>query len=270
MAKNDFQHQVIIITGASFGIGRELAIQLSRQGARLALAARSQDLLEELAGHCRNLSKPLGGMAVAIPTDVTDFIQCQKLIQSAYDEYGRIDTLINNAGIGMRGRFERMQDIQVLENVMRVNYWGSVYCTFHALPHLINNKGRIVAYSSGAGIISAPKSSGYAASKHAMVGFFDSIRIEIARHGVSVTMIYPDWVETGITSRAIGLDGKPINVAGTHETGAMTVEKCVRLSLNAIAKRKRHLILSTRLQLGAWFNYLLPGVVDYFAAQAFS
>lgn len=270
MAKNDFQHQVIIITGASFGIGRQLAIQLSQQGARLALAARSQDRLAELASYCRNLSKPLGGMALAIPTDVTDISQCQNLIQCTYDEYGHIDTLINNAGIGMRGRFEKMLDMQTLERVMKVNYWGSVYCTYYALPHLIDTKGRIAAYSSGAGIISAPKSSGYAASKHALVGFFDSIRIELAHHGVSVTMIHPDWVETGITTRALGLDGRPINVTGKHEKGAMPVEQCVRLSLNAIAKRKRHLILSTRLQLGAWFNYLLPGVVDYFAAQAFS
>ena len=267
---NDFQSNVIIITGASFGIGRELAIQLASQGANLVLAARSAELLEELAGECRGLGKPLGGMAIAIPTDVTDFSQCQNLIQCTCQEYGRIDTLINNAGIGIRGRFDKMNDMEILERVMQVNYWGSVYCTFHALQSLIKTQGRIVIVSSGAGIIPAPKSSGYAASKHALAGFFDSIRIEVARHGVSVTMIYPDWVETGITTRAIGLDGKPLIAVGRHEKGAMQVDKCARLMLNAIKHRKRDLKLSNRLHFAAWFRYIFPGAIDFFAKGAFS
>jgi short-subunit dehydrogenase len=267
---NDFQNNVTIITGASYGIGRELATQLASQGANLALAARSTHLLEELAEECRDLGKPFGGMAVAIPTDVTDFSQCQNLIQSASQEYGRIDTLINNAGIGIRGRFDKMNDMELLERVMRINYWGSVYCTFHALQSLIKTQGRIVIVSSGAGIIPAPNSAGYAASKHALSGFFDSIRIEIAHYGISVTLIYPDWVETGITTRAIGLDGNPMIAVSAHEKGAMPVDKCVRLMLKAIKYRKRDLKLSSRLHFAAWLRYLFPGIIDFFAEKAFS
>ena len=170
-----FRDNVVVVTGASAGIGAELARQLAAGGARLALAARDAARLEEVAAECR----ARGGRALAVPTDVGEEAQCAALVERAVAEYGRLDTLVNNAGISMWARFDEITDLSIFERVMRVNYLGSVYCTHHALPHLKRSRGRIVGVSSLTGKTGVPTRSGYAASKHAMAGFFDSLRIEL-------------------------------------------------------------------------------------------
>lgn len=259
-----FRENVVVITGASSGIGRELAYQLADQGAWLSLAARDAERLEAVATECRER----GGKALIVPTDVGQQAQCQNLIEQTVAEHGRVDTLINNAGISMWAKLEEVQVISRFEQIMRVNYLGSVYCTYYALPYLKQSKGRIVGVSSLAGKTGVPTHSGYAASKHAMVGFFDSLRIELADSGISVTMIYPGFVATEIRQRAFGPDGKLLGKSPVHEGEVMTAEACARLIVEAAAQRKRELVMTTRGKVGQWLKLFAPGLVDRIARKA--
>lgn len=258
------QENVVIITGASSGIGREIAIQLANQGATLVLAARDATRLKEVAAQCKNSSDKI----LVVKTDVGKSSDCQNLIKLTIKEYGRIDTLINNAGFAMRAAFEELPDLTLLENIMQVNYLGGVYCTYYALPHLKKNKGRIVGISSLAGKTGVPMVSGYAASKHAMAGFFDSLRMEVEEHGVSVTMIYPGFVETEIAQRAIGPDGQPVGGNKKPRAGVMTAETCARMIIEATKKRRRELVMTTQGKIGQWIKLIAPSLVDRIARKA--
>ena len=261
-----FRDNVVILTGASAGIGREMALQLAGQGARLALAARDAAKLEEVAAACR----ARGAKAVAVPTDVGDEAQCRALVERTVAEYGRVDTLVNNAGIGMWARFDEMTDLAPFERIMRVNYLGSVYCTHYALPHLKASRGRIVGVSSLTGKTGVPTRSGYAASKHAMAGFFDSIRIELAGSGVTVTMVYPGFVATGIRERAFGPDGRPLGAGNSpvREREVMSAGECARQIVAAAAGRRRERIMTTRGKVGWMLKLVAPRLVDRIAAKA--
>lgn len=264
MPQPAFRDNAIVLTGASSGIGREMALQLASQGAWLTLAARRLEALEQLATQCREH----GGRAIAVATDVAEEIQCRALIERAVAEYGRLDTLINNAGITMWARFEEMTTLAPFEQIMRVNYLGSVYCTYYALPHLKQSRGRIVGVSSLTGKTGVPTRSGYAASKHAMAGFFDTLRIELRPHGVTVTMAYPDFVATGVREQAIGPDGRPVGKSHVHEDKAMTAAECARQIVAGAARRKRELVMSARGRMGMWLKLIAPGLIDRIALRA--
>ena len=264
MVRYDFKDKVIIITGASSGIGRELAYQLAAQGACLSLAGRNVERLEAAKTECLKR----GGEAIAVQTDVSVPEQCAALVQRTVDEFGRIDTLVNNAGITMWAYFEEVRDLSIFEQIMRVNYLGSLYCTHYALPHLKQTKGLIVGISSLAGKTGVPTRSGYSASKHAMAGFFDSMRIELAPYGVSVSMIYPGFVASEVRARAFGPDGKPLATSPVREGEVMTVEKCATLIVGVMAQRKRELVMTLRGKLGQWLKLIAPGLVDRIASRA--
>lgn len=259
-----FRENVVVITGASEGIGRELALRLAGQGAWLALAARDAAKLDAVAAECRGR----GGRAVAVRTDVGDQAQCRALIDRAVAEFGRIDTLVNNAGISMWARFDEVTDLAPFERMMQVNYFGSVYCTHAALPHLKRTRGRIVGVSSLTGRAGVPTRSGYAATKHAMAGFFDSLRIELEDDGVTVTMVYPGFVSTAIRAHAFGPDGRPLASSPVRESEVMTPEECARQIVAAMASRRRELIMTLRGKVGAWIKLVAPGVVDRIARRA--
>ena len=264
MPSKSLSENVVIVTGASLGIGRELAIQLADRGAWLALAARDVDKLEEVAAQCRQI----GSRAIAIPTDVAEKSQCARLIEGTVAEYGKIDTLINNAGLSMLARFDEIQDLSMLERIMQVNYFGSVYCTYHALPHLKATRGRIVGISSLLGKTGAPTRVGYVASKHAMAGFFDTLRIECADDGVSVTVVYPGFVATAIRERVLGPDGKPFGTSTVQETNIMTADTCARLIMKAVEQRKREVVMTARGKVGLWLKLIAPKLVDNIARKA--
>jgi short-subunit dehydrogenase len=266
MRNSHFLKNVIIITGASSGIGRELALQLADLGAWLTLASRNAKKLEQVAAQCRKQGK--GSKALVVPTDVAEQTQCKKLIECTVGEYGRIDTLINNAGISMWARFDEIQDLSLMEQLMRANYFGSIYCTYYALPYLKKRRGRIAGISSLAGKTGVPTRSGYAASKHAMAAFFDSLRIELAGSGVTVTMVYPGFVATEIRERAFGPDGRPLKKSPVLETEVMTAEACAQLIVEATAQRKRELVMTHRGRLGMWLKLIAPGLVDSMARKA--
>ncbi|HEY4999228.1 MAG TPA: SDR family oxidoreductase [Usitatibacter sp.] len=255
---------VVAITGASKGIGAELARQLAAKGAKLVLAARNENELESVADACRKA----GAAVVIVKADVAVERDCQAIVAGAVLAFGRLDTLVNNAGVSMWARFEDIEDLSILERIMQVNYMGSVYCTRHALPHLREARGRIVGVASLAGMIGVPTRTGYSASKHAMRGFFDSLRIELDGTGVTVTMIYPGFVATGIRERATGPDGKPIVSSPVKEGEAMSVEDCARRIVAAIEGREREVVMTARGKMGLWLKLLAPALVDRMAKRA--
>jgi short-subunit dehydrogenase len=263
MKESIFENNVVIITGSSAGIGKELSLQLADQGAILVLAARDLNKLEEVAKECITR----GCKAIPVKTDVSDKMQCKDLIDIAIKKFGRIDTLINNAGISMFTRFDEIKDMDLIEKIMKINYLGSVYCTYYALPYLKKSKGRIIGVASLTGKTGVPTRTAYSASKHAMAGFFDSLRIELSgpelsETGVSVTMIYPGFVSTEIREHALGGDGKSLSISHVKESKVMSVETCAKLIINAAAKRKRELVMTLRGKIGLWMKLIAPKLVD--------
>jgi NAD(P)-dependent dehydrogenase (short-subunit alcohol dehydrogenase family) len=260
----EFAGKVIIVTGASEGIGRALCIALAPQKPRLVLAARNAERLEELEKEV----EALGAEAIVVPTDVTDQEACKALIDRTLAAYGAIDVLVNNAGGTMWTKLEDITDLSIFERLMRLNYLGSVFPTYYALPYLKQSKGRIVGLSSVAGITGVPTRTAYAASKHAMFGFFDSLRIEVAEYGVSVTMVAPDYVVSEIHRRALGSDGQPLGKSPLQESKVMTADTCAQLIVGAMERRERLLLTSSRGKLGRWLKLLAPQLMDNIAAKA--
>ncbi len=259
-----FADCAVLLTGASAGIGRELALQLAAQRARLVLAARDVAKLDEVAALCR----AGGGTAVVVPTDVGVEADCQALVERAAAACGGIDMLLLNAGQDMGARLDELTDASVLERLMRINYLGPAWLTRCALPYLKSSRGRIVVVSSLAGLTGVPTRSGYAATKHALHGFFDSLRIELAGSGVSVTLACPDFVKSEIHRRALGPDGRPVGKSPLREDRIMTAAVCATLILAAAEKRRRMALLSLRGRLGRYVQLFAPGIIDRIAARA--
>ena len=258
------KNKVVVITGASKGIGAELARQLAAKGARLVLAARSAAELEEVAQQCRDR----GASVLTVKADVAVERDCMAIMSGAALAYGGIDALVNNAGMTMWARFEDIEDLSILERIMQVNYMGAVYCTRHALPWLRTSGGVLVGISSLAGRTGVPTRTGYSASKHAMAGFFDSLRIELAGSGVAVTMIYPGFVSTGIRENATGPDGKPVRVSPVKEGEVMGVGECARIIVDAIERRRREVVMTARGKMGLWLKLVAPSLIDRIARRA--
>lgn len=258
-----------IITGASDGIGAEMARQLARQHgatAALVLAARNADLLNAVAQQCT----ALGAQVLVVPTDVSVEAQCRALVAQAMQRFGRVDALINNAGISAQALFSdvKAEDLGWYEQLMRINLWGSVWCTHAALPHLKASRGHILAVSSLAGLVGVPGRTAYSASKFAMAGFFEALRTELRGAGVSVTTAYPGVVLTNIRSRGLNAAGNAAGSSGLKEDGAMTVEECARLILDGMVRRERELVMTTKGKLGRFLKLLLPGLVEKMALAA--
>jgi NAD(P)-dependent dehydrogenase (short-subunit alcohol dehydrogenase family) len=259
-----FAGRVVVVTGASSGIGRALCLELAAQKPRLVLAARDVSALGEVAGACESK----GAETLVVPTDVASEEQCRALVEQAVGRFGTIDALVANAGITMWSPFEDMKDLSLYEKLMRVNFLGAVYPTFYALPHLKKSRGRIVVVSSLAGLTGVPTRTGYAATKHALFGFFDSLRIELQGSGVTVTMIAPDFVVSNIHRRAIGADGEPLGESPMQESKIMSAEECARHIASSMEKRSRLWIGSARGRLGRWIRLVAPGRIDAVAARA--
>ena len=261
--------EIFVITGASDGIGAEMARQLAAaHGAQagLVLAARSQDKLEAVAAQCR----ALGAQCRVVPVNVSEEGQCRALIDASIQAFGRIDTLVNNAGVSAHALFAdvKPQDLRWYENLMKINLWGSVWCTHAALPHLKASKGRIVAVSSVAGLIGVPGRTAYSASKFAMTGFFEALRAELKSSGVSVTIAYPGVVATAIRYRGYNAKGEPAGVSGLKEEKAMSVEQCARLIIKGMNRRQREIVMTAKAKLGRFAKLIVPGMVEQAAVAA--
>jgi len=259
--KNVFRDQVVIITGASSGIGRSLALLLADQGAKVVLAARRAEQLTIVAEECHQR----GGETLVVPTDVSDETQCKELVEKTIATFGRLDMLVNNAGLAVVARLEDYSNLDLFKHTIGVNFYGAVYCTYYALPHLKQSHGRIVAVSSLGGKMHAPYNSAYVSSKFAMHGFFDSLRIELIRHGVSITIICPYWVVTGFHEAQLDKDGvsRGPRGRGIYTEKMMTAEHCAEIILHAAYRRKRELLMGPG-NLIAWLKLIAPGLTDRF------
>lgn len=261
--------RVIAITGGSDGIGAELARQLAareRGELALVLAARGEDKLAQVAEQCR----ALGAEVLAQRCDVAVQADCRTLIEAAVERYGRLDALVNNAGMSAHARLDEVGDLGWYEDLMRINLWGSVWCTQAALRPLKAARGRIVAVSSLAGLVGVPERTAYCASKFAMTGFFEALRVELAPSGVSVTIAYPGVVATEIRRRGYNAAGRPAGRSGLDEAGAMPVDVCARLIADGMERRAREVVMGARGKLGRWLKLIAPARVDAMALAALS
>ncbi len=263
--ERSFAGRVVLLTGASAGIGRELALQLAPERPKLVLAARDAARLEEVAAECR----ARGAEALVVPTDVGDESACRR---SGGEDASRpsapLDVLLLNAGQDMWSRLDELADRSILERLMRVNYLGYAWLAAEALPALKASRGRIVVVSSLAGLTGVPTRTGYAATKHALHGFFDSLRVELAGTGVTVTLVCPDFVVSEIHRRAYGPDGQPLGETPMAEAKIMTTGACAGAILRAARARKRLVLLSWRGKVGRYVRLLAPGLIDRIAARA--
>jgi len=250
--------KIVIITGASSGIGKALAYEFGNKGAKVVLAARNLAKLEEIV---TDLNK-LGIKALAVHTDVTTENECRNLIESTLAEFGRIDVLINNAGISMRASFIDLH-LDVMRRLMDTNYWGTVYCTKYAIPHLLKTAGSLVGMISIGGYFGLPERSGYAASKFAVRGFLDSLRVENRKTGLHVLVVAPGFTSSNIRKAALLADGSEQGETPRNEGHMMSAEEVASHVYKAVINRKRHLIL-TFLQgkLTVFLGNLMPKFID--------
>jgi short-subunit dehydrogenase len=203
-----------------------------------------------------------------MPTDVTSQDACRQLVAKTVEKFGGLDVLVNNAGSAMWSRFDELHDLAIIEQLMRVNYFGGVYCTHAALPHLKKSRGLIVAMASISGLLGVPLLTGYSASKHAVFGFFESLRIELAASGVGVTILAPDFVQSEVLARAIGPDGRAIEISPLDQKQLLSTEKCVRKIIRGMERRKRLVLTSERSAWGRWGKLLAPKLVDRISAKS--
>jgi short-subunit dehydrogenase len=261
-----FREQAAIVTGASAGIGRSLALKLAEQGAKVALAARRVDRLEQIAGECRQR----GGEALVIPTDVSDEDQCRTLIDKSIAAFGRLDMLINNAGLSASALLEDFPDLCLFKHVMAVNFYGAVHCTYYALPYLKQARGRIVTISSLGGKSAIPYNTPYIASKYALHGFCDSLRMELVQSGVSVSVICPSWVATEFHESQMDKNGVPRGSRGRaiYTRRTMTADRCAEIVLEAARKRRREVLMAPGT-LAVWLKVLAPGLLDRMAVKVY-
>lgn len=250
-----FNEKVVLITGGSSGIGKALAIQLLQQGALVAVCARDAVKLEDLRklNHANHL--------FLFSADVSREAECQGFVDAVLQHWGHIDMLINNAGISMRALFSEV-DLDVLRRSMDINFWGTVYCTKFALPEIVKNKGIIVGISSIAGYKGLPCRTGYSASKFAMQGFLESLRIELLPDQVHVMWVSPGFVASNIRNTALNAKGGTQQDTPLDEGKLMSAETCASLILTAMLKRKRTLIMTLQGKLTVWMNKWFPGFVD--------
>lgn len=254
---NLFREKVVVVTGASSGIGEAIAREFAKNGSKVVLAARSEENLSRITGEIT----AAGHDAFYVVTDVSQESDCRDLIEKAVEKYGTVNILVNNAGISMRASFDDV-DLKVLHRLMDVNFWGTVYCTRYALPYLVMNRGSLIGVSSVAGFHGLPGRTGYSASKFAMHGFLETIRIENLNKGLHVMIIAPGFTATEIRKHALNADGSEQGKSPLNEGSLSTPEHVAKWVLKGIRKKKRNKILPLTGQLTALFQRIIPELVD--------
>ena len=250
--------KVVIITGASSGIGRALAVQFARQRSSVVLAARNPDRLQETQQQIAKYNVPV----LVVPADVSKEEDCRNLIEKTISIFGTIDVLINNAGISMRALFCDL-DLSVIRRLMDVNFWGTVYCTKYAEPYLVKAKGTVVGIISIAGYQGLPGRTGYSASKYAIRGFLETVRIENLKTGLHVLVAAPGFTSSNIRYTALTADGSIQGTTPREEKNMMSAAYCAYRIYLAVVRRKRSLILTTEGKLAVMLNKLFPRLVDH-------
>ncbi|MCB0804749.1 MAG: SDR family oxidoreductase [Bacteroidales bacterium] len=251
------KNKVVVITGASSGIGKSLAEKFAEKGSKIVIAARRTEELENLKNDLENQ----GVEVLAVKTDVSKEPDCENLVAEAVKRFNRIDILINNAGISMRALFEDVH-LDVIRRLMDVNFWGTVYCTKYALPHVLQTKGSIVGVSSIAGYKGLPGRTGYSASKFAMHGFLEVLRIENMKKGLHVLIACPGFTASNIRKSSLVADGSQQGESPRAEAKMMSSDEVATRILLAIHKKKHRLVLTTNGILTVTLNKFFPRLMD--------
>lgn len=235
---NSFRDKVVLVTGASSGIGAATAWRLADSGATIALVSRNEQALRQVAEQCTRR----GARHLIVPTDVADSEQCRRAVEQTATTFGKLDIVINCAGLSMRGYFDG-SDLAAMERVMRVNFFGTLYMTHFALPHVKLAKGSLVAVSSMVGKRATPAYALYGASKFAIHGFYEALHIELKHDGVHVGVVAPAFVDTPLRFHALGHDGRPAPERPPDQFRVWPVAKCVDCIVDVIVNRKREALL---------------------------
>lgn len=257
--------QVVIITGGSSGIGKALAVAYAKGGAKVVITGRNEDRLNEVAAELDALKAP----NLCLKLDVASEADNKLLVDETVKTFGQINVLINNAGISMRALFEEIE-VDVFKMVMDINFYGTLYATKYALPHILKTKGSIVGVSSINGYRGTPARTAYTASKYAMNGFFESLRTEVMHRGVHVLVACPGFTGTNIRNAALTADGTSQGDSPRDEGKMMTAEEVADGIIKAIKKRKRDIVFTTQGKLAVFLNKVIPGRMDKIVFNVFA
>ena len=257
-----FQNKIVVITGGSEGIGKALVDAFLQAGAKVATCGRNYDKLYQL-------QSVYSGKPLLIHTaDVSKEQDCRNFIDAVIKSFGTIDILINNAGISMRAMVADV-DLDAIRKVMDVNFWGTVYCTKFALPHIMQNKGTVVGVSSIAGYRGLPGRSGYSASKYAVNGWLEALRTELLESGTNVMWVCPGFTTSNIRNAALNKDGQSQGESPMDEDKMMSAGECAQHILTAIQKRKRTLVLTFTGKRTVFMNKFFPSLADKLVRKFF-
>ena len=258
------QNKVVVITGASSGIGKALAGKYADEGWNVVIAARREERLLELKTKLKHTE------VLTVKTDVASESDCKNLVEKAVEKFGQIDVLINNAGISMRALFNQT-DLEVMRKVMDVNYWGTVFCTKYAMPYLLKSKGSLAGIISVGGYIGLPGRTGYSASKFAVRGFLETVRIENLKTGLHVLIAAPGFTTSEIRKSALNGAGKQQGESPRNEDKMMTADECAVHIFNAVQKRKRELVLTfVEGKLTVFLSKFFPRFVEKMSYRIFA
>ena len=259
------QDKVVIVTGASSGIGKALAYEVAKHGARVVMAARNA---EELTRIGRDVEARFPGVeTLAVQTDVTREEDCKALVERTVERFGGVDVLINNAGISMRAMFDEL-DLSVIRRVMDVNFWGTVNCTRYAIPYLLAARGSVVGIISVAGFLGLPGRTGYSASKYAVRGFLNTLRVENLKRGLHVLVAAPGFTASNIRNTALVANGEQQGESPRAEDKMMSAERCAEIIVRGIIKRKREIVMTwVEGKLSVFLSKWCPSLLDRLAYQ---
>lgn len=251
------KNKVVVITGASSGIGKACAEKFGSVGAKLVVTGRNEANLKIVASELQNKGYDL----LAVTSDVAIADDCKRIMDETILKYGKIDVLINNAGISMRALFNDAE-LSVIEQVMQINFYGTLFCTKYALPELLKSKGSVVGVSSIAGFVGLPGRTGYSASKFAMQGFLEALRTENLKKGLHVMIACPGFTASNIRNTALAANGKAQGESPREENKMMTAEEVAEHIYKGVLNRKRLIVLTTQGKLVVFLSKFFPKLVS--------
>ncbi len=250
------EQNVIWITGASSGIGEALALALSKHRSTLVLSARRKEALQNIEARCQ----ANGATTLCLPLDLAAHDELPAKVDQVIEAFGRIDILVNNGGMSQRA-LAHDTDLEVDRQLMHVNYLGTVALTKAVLPFMRKQgSGHIAVVSSLVGKFGSPYRSGYAASKHALHGFFDSLRAEVEDEGIHVTMICPGFINTNVTVNALTRDGSKLNQIDEATAKGLSPEQCAKRIMQALTRNQREVYIGKYEVWGVYLKRFLPGL----------